>query len=118
VLSAGYLNCLWQGDANEAILRSLALASSPPAVFNMTGPATLSVRELAGQFGKRMSREPAWIGTESETALLSNASRLIALLGRPSVPLDRVLDWTAHWVMRNGATLNKPTHFEVRSGEF
>ena len=117
-LSAGYLNCLWQGDANEAILRSLALACIPPAVLNMTGPATLSVRELADQFGKRMSREPTWIGTEAETALLSNSSRLTALLGPPSVPLERVLDWTAQWVMRNGSTLNKPTHFEVRSGEF
>lgn len=114
----GYLNCLWQGDANEMILRSFALASSPPAVFNLTGPSVLSVRELACRFGELMNRRPQVVGTEAETALLSNSTDLCGRLGQPGTPLSAVMEWTARWVSQGGPTLAKPTHFEVRSGEF
>lgn len=117
-LSTGHLNCIWQRDANEMILRSLALASHPPVLFNLTGPVTLSVRELAGQFALLLGREPKMEGTEAETALLSNATRLCSILGPPVTPLQQVLRWIAHWVKTGGPTLKKPTHFEVRSGEF
>src|SRR5207237_3616246 len=33
-LATGYVNCIWQGDANDMILRSLALAQTPPRVLN------------------------------------------------------------------------------------
>src|SRR5690606_14619834 len=46
-VTMGYLNCIWQGDANDAILRSLELATSPPRPLNLTGTAVLSVREIA-----------------------------------------------------------------------
>ncbi len=117
-LSTGYLNCLWQGDANDAILRAFALASSPSAVFNLTGLERLKVRDLALRFGQGMGREPLFAGAEADTALLSNASRLFTALGPPATPVDRVLEWIADWIKRGGATLGKPTHFEVRSGQF
>jgi hypothetical protein len=34
------------------------------------------------------------------------------------VPADVLVRWVAHWVGRGGATLDKPTHFEVRDGAF
>ncbi|MHC1763837.1 MAG: NAD-dependent epimerase/dehydratase family protein [Verrucomicrobiia bacterium] len=117
-LSTGYLNCLWQGDANEAILRAFALVSNPLAVFNLTGLEVLKVRELALRFGHLMGREPLLIGSEAPTALLSNASKIFAALGPPATPVNRVLEWIADWIKRDGATLGKPTHFEVRSGQF
>ncbi len=117
-LGMGFLNCIWQGDANEMILRSLELAASPAAVFNLTGPAVLSVRELAERFGELMGRRPRLAGKEAPTALLNNPAALCARLGPPSMPLEKVMEWTADWVMHSGATLGKPTHFEVRTGSF
>jgi hypothetical protein len=29
-----------------------------------------------------------------------------------------MMRWVADWVRRGGPTLGKPTHFEVRDGEF
>jgi hypothetical protein len=55
-ITMGYLNCIWQGDANEFILRSLPLTSSPPAVLNLTGRRVLSVRALAHEFGKLLGK--------------------------------------------------------------
>jgi len=117
-LSMGHLNCIWQGDANELILRALPLAAAPAAVFNLTGADVLSVRELAGRFGRLLGKEPRFMGTEAPTALLSNSSRLHGLLGTPPTPLDAVLRWTAEWVKGGGRDLGKPTHYEVRNGKF
>src|SRR5262249_23601700 len=35
-VTTGALNCIWQADANDRVLRALALAASPPAVLNLT----------------------------------------------------------------------------------
>lgn len=117
-VTMGYLNCLWQGDANEMIVRSLPLAASPTAAFNLTGSQILSVRDLAHRFGKLMQRAVTMTGSEAETALLSNPSRLFGILGEPATPLETMLRWVAHWVMKSGRTLGKPTRFEVRDGKF
>jgi hypothetical protein len=38
---------------------------------------------------------------------------------RPTfTPMDKILDWTAHWVKNGGRDLGKPTHFAVRDGVF
>jgi nucleoside-diphosphate-sugar epimerase len=117
-LATGYFNCIWQGDANDIILRSLALAKNPPQALNLTGPAVLSVRGLALRFGELLGRPVAFSGTEAETALLSNPSRACALLGPPPTQLDQIMRWTAHWLKRGGRLLDKPTHFEVRDGSY
>ncbi len=114
----GYLNCIWQGDANDMILRSLPLARSPAAVLNLTGTEVLSVRKLAERFGELMGRTAQIVGSEKDTALLSNSARLTGLLGEPPTSLDLVMRWTAHWIMRQGRTLGKPTHFDVRDGKY
>jgi nucleoside-diphosphate-sugar epimerase len=117
-LSTGHVNCIWQGDANEMILRSPALAQAPPRVLNLTGPAVLSVRALALRLGDLLGRTVHFSGTEADTALLSNPARACALLGPPPTPLEQVLRWTAHWIKDGGRLLDKPTHFEVRDGSF
>jgi nucleoside-diphosphate-sugar epimerase len=117
-LLSGHFNCIWQGDANEMILRSFPLTATPPAVFNLTGPPVSSVRALVLRVGELMQKSPRFVGKESETALLSNPARLCALLGAPAMPLDKILEWTAQWVAQGGPMLGKPTHFDVRSGKY
>lgn len=117
-LRMGLVNVIWQGDANRACLRAFAHCQSPPNIINVTGPETVPVRYLALEFARRFRVEPVWEGEEAQTALLSLASKAHQLFGYPSVTLRDLIDWTAHWVMSGGSTLSKPTHFDVRDGNF
>jgi nucleoside-diphosphate-sugar epimerase len=117
-LTVGWFNAIWQGDANSYALRSLELCASPPAVLNVTGPERISVREAAEWFGARFDRRPQLVGTEGPVALLSDSSRCRALLGEPEVPITRLREWVADWVAAGGASMNKPTHFEVTDGRY
>jgi nucleoside-diphosphate-sugar epimerase len=114
----GWFNVIWQRDANAVALNSLALARSPAAILNVTGPETLSVREVAAELGKRLGRQVSFTGQESGDGLLSNASKAAALFGKPPVGISAMLDMVADWVAHGGASLGKPTHFEARDGRF
>ena len=48
----------------------------------------------------------------------SNGARGWERLGAPRVDASRLLAWTADWTRRGGESLDKPTHFESRSGRF
>jgi nucleoside-diphosphate-sugar epimerase len=117
-LSMGAVNVIWQGDANAQALSLLGYCASPPFVLNVTGPETVSVRWLAGQFAALFGVEPLFTGQEASTALLSNAAQAQRLFGYPRVGLQQMIAWTAAWIQAGGATLNKPTHFETRDGRF
>jgi uncharacterized protein YbjT (DUF2867 family) len=117
-VTMGAVNVIWQGDANSAALRSLALGQSPPFILNLTGPETLSVRAVAQRFGEIFGKPPILEGQEASTALLSNAARCHRLLGFLSVTAGQMIEWTAHWIRMGGTTLGKPTHFESRDGRF
>lgn len=117
-VTMGVANVIWQGDANSVTLRSLGICSSPPAVLNLTGPETVSVRWLAHRFGAIFGREPVIEGAEAPNALLNNASRCHKLFGYPEVGLEQMIEWTAAWLEAGGTRWDKPTHFEVRDGKF
>jgi len=117
-VTMGSVNVIWQGDANSVALRSFGLCGSPPAVLNVTGPETLSVRGIAEQFGRLFGVAPLLEGTEADTALLSDAGQCHRLLGAPRVTAAEVIEWTAEWIRGGGASLDKPTHFEARDGRF
>ncbi len=117
-LTVGWLNAIWQGDANSYAIRSLALCASPAVPLNVTGPERISVREVATRFGRELGKAVRFRGTEGPVALLSDPSRCLKLLGPPDVPLERLLAWVVHWVRIGGASLNKPTHFEVADGRY
>ncbi len=117
-LANGWFNCIWQGDANEAIIRSLSLATSPAAAFNLTSPDIFRVRTVAERLGALLNKRVTFAGTESGTALLANTSKLRAALGDPPTELETMLRWTAAWIKRGGRSLGKPTHFEVRDGSY
>ncbi|MBI3210053.1 MAG: NAD-dependent epimerase/dehydratase family protein [Candidatus Solibacter usitatus] len=117
-LTMGNVNVIWQGDANSVILRSLELAATPPAVLNLTGPETISVRGIARQFARHFGVEPEFTGQPADTALLNNASRCHALFGNPTVTPGELIEWTAQWIGMGGASLGKATKFSVRDGKF
>jgi nucleoside-diphosphate-sugar epimerase len=117
-VTMGHFNTIWQGDANALSLLTLAHASSPATAFNITGIRTLSVRETALQFGELFGKTPQITGAEAKDALLSNATRSILSLGPPFVSETDLIEWTAAWIQRGGASLGKPTHFESRDGRF
>ena len=117
-LSMGHLNTVWQRDASAMSLESLAHASTPPNILNITGPEILSVRKLAEEFAVRLGKKPIFHCEESSDALLNDSSKAFALFGKPPVAIRQMLDWIADWVARGGASLAKPTHFEERAGRF
>jgi NAD-dependent epimerase/dehydratase family protein len=113
------VNVIWQRDANAWCLRSFAHCQSPPLVLNITGPETLSVRELALEFGQHFGIEPTFVSsTEGSSALLSNVNKARGLFGIPTVRPKEMIEWIANWIRDGGAVLNKPTHFQTRDGKF
>ena len=117
-LAVGCFNTIWQGDANAMILQALSHAACPPRVLNVTGPEVIWVRAVCEEFGELMNRKPRFAGTESPTALLSNAEAAIGLFGAPRIAAGTLVRWVANWVMEERPTLSKPTHFESRDGKF
>lgn len=116
-LTTGFVNVIWQRDANAVALRALAHAASPPLVLNLTGPK-VAVREIAERFGARFGVAPVFEGREAPTALLSNAAACRARFGPPPVTLDAMIDRVAEWIEGGGESLGKPTRFEEREGRF
>jgi len=117
-ITTGYFNIIWQGYANEVALRCLLHCDSPVKIMNVTGIETVSARETAEKFAKIFKVKARFSGTEQETALLSNASECMELFGEPDVSLDKMIELTAEWVINEGETLDKPTHFQERQGKF
>lgn len=116
-LSMGYANVIWQGEANDWTLRSLAHCTTPTSPLNLSGPK-VRIRDVATALGKRLGIAPVLTGTEAPTAWLIDSREAYRLFGPPQVSLETMLDWTADWVARGGQSLGKPTHYEARDGKY
>jgi nucleoside-diphosphate-sugar epimerase len=116
--SVSVANVIWQGDAINRSLLCLEHTAVPPAILNVTGSEFLDLEDVANEFGRRFGVKVEFEGAESGRAYLSDASRSIQIFGPPRVPVERMMDWIAHWIRRGGRTLGKPTHFEVTDGQF
>ena len=65
-----------------------------------------------------MDKQPVFEGEEAPTALLSDNAKMIELFGEPPTSLEKMIQWTAGWIMKGGRSLDKPTHFQTRDGQF
>jgi nucleoside-diphosphate-sugar epimerase len=117
-VTMGHVNVIWQGEANEQALRLLAHATSPATAYNVSGPEVISVRWLAAEFGKRFGKPAEVTGTEAPTAWLVDTKLTQSLLGKPKVPLAKMIDWVADWLQRGMPSLGKETHFSSRDGKY
>lgn len=117
-VTTGYFNVIWQRDAIAHVIQAAQLASAPAVPINITGPETLSVREIALRFGQLLGRPAVITGQETTTAWLNNASRSHHLFGLPATPADQMMNWIAAWLAGGGETWGKPTAFERRDGKF
>jgi len=117
-VTMGAVNLIWQGDANNYIIRALSVAKSPPAILNVTGPETVAIRDLTGRIGRLLDKEPRFVSQEAATALLSNASACFETFGRPAMSLDDMIRVIVPWVAAGKPVLGKPTKYGVRDGQF
>jgi nucleoside-diphosphate-sugar epimerase len=116
-VTTGWVNVIWQGDANRLALRSLLVANNPALALNVTGPM-VRVRELAERIGHHAGVIPRFIGEEQPDALIGNVDRLAEHLSYTALPLDTLCAWAVQWIRSGGRLLSKPTKFEVRDGKF
>ena len=117
-LTMGHANVIWQGDANSVALRCLAHATTPTTPLNVTGPETFEVAQVAAEYGKLLGKTPKFTGKPAPTGWINNAARMVKEFGAPSVSLQQMIVWTTDWLARDMTTLNKPTHYEVRDGQY
>ena len=117
-LTVPAFNVIWQRDANSYALRALGLGSAPPFILNVTGAESLQVRALAEYFATRFGQACRFSSAEGTSALLSDASKCLSLLGPPTLTSEMLIELQANWIAAGGLTLNKLTHFEVPDGRF
>ena len=117
-LTMGHVNVIWQGDANEAALRTLRHCTAPTSALNVSGTEIQSVRRLAAALGEGLGRAPVLAGSEAGDAWVVDCSGMVRLIGRPRVPIDRLVAWQADWARRGQPSLGKDTHFETRDGRY
>jgi nucleoside-diphosphate-sugar epimerase len=116
-MTTGWVNVIWQGDANRLALRGLLVTNNPALALNVTGPM-VRVRELAECIGRHAGVAPSFTGEAQADALIGNVDRLAEYLPYTALPLDTLCAWAVAWIRGGGRLLSKPTRFEVRDGKF
>ncbi len=116
-LNTGWVNVIWQGDANRLALRALTIAATPAVALNVTG-AIVSVRDIAECVAQHAGVTPRFTGEPGTDALIGNVDALHQRLPHHPLPLDTLCAWVVAWLRSGGRVLAKPTKFEVRDGRF
>jgi nucleoside-diphosphate-sugar epimerase len=117
-LKMGHVNLIWQRDAILHSLLAHGEAKPEGFIINVTRPEICSIRHLATQLGELLGCEPRFEGEEAPTAWISNPAKAIRLFGEPETSIEKILEYVAIWRLQGHPTLNKPTGFEKRDGNF
>jgi nucleoside-diphosphate-sugar epimerase len=117
-LSVGVVNIIWQGDAVNRALLCLEHTACPAKFLNVTGPETISVKDLAEKFGENFDKHVKYKNEDRGKAYLSDAENSIKLFGPPTVSPEYMIKWVSDWILKGGQHLDKPTHFQVTDGQF
>jgi hypothetical protein len=117
-MRTGWVNVIWQGDANAQALQCFARCDVPAFAINVTGPEAFGVAEIARRFGARFRRDPLLVGITAPDALLSDTQLAQRLFGPPTVSTSRLIEWVGAWLQAGNPTLGRPTRFEVRDGKY
>lgn len=117
-LAMGHANIIWQRDA--VLYSLLAHGHTAPSAFilNVTRPEVLRIRDIAIRMGELLGRDPVFEGTEEPEAWISDPTKAIKLFGEPETSVDEILRYVAAWQLNDLPTLEKPTGFEKRDGNF
>ena len=94
------VNVVWQGYANEVILRALRHARPIPSCSTSPVPRRSPSASWPATSARLFGVEPVLIGTEAPTALLSNSSKCMRLFGYPDVVAARALRVDGGWLRR------------------
>jgi len=116
--TVGHFNIRWQGDANSQALRCLEHCTSPATPLNVTGPEIIRVEYIAEKFAELMDKEISYTGKSADKCYLNDSSKAVKFFGKPRVSVEQMIKWQAAWFMQGGASLGKPTHFEVNNGKY
>ena len=87
-------------------------------MINLAGPETLSVRDIALEFGQLFDNTVTLRGKPAEDALLSCSARAVELFGTPRISATQLLPVIAAWIRQGGPRLGGPTKFQSRDGRF
>lgn len=117
-LEMGHVNIIWQRDAILHSLLAHEKASEEGFIINVTRPEIAKIKDLAETLGKLLGRQPIFEGKEASTAWISNPTKAVKLFGEPETSIEQILKYVAAWKLRDLPTLNKPTGFEKRDGNF
>ncbi len=117
-LGIGHFNAVWQGYASNVAVQAVALARSPSAVLNVTGPETLSPYQVALRLGEIMGKSPVFEGSEPSQAVLLNAAGCFRAFGYPQIALDTLLEWTGYWVAAGREYFDEPLQDNRHPGAF
>ncbi len=117
-VSMGYVNAIWQGDANAMIIAALDQTASPPQPINVAGLGHLKIRDLCLEIAEIAGVEVQFRGREACDALLSDARGAWLDFGESAIDLATLLRWVVRWLQQGGVTHGKPTKFENRKGDF
>ena len=99
-ITLGHVNLIWQGDFASQLLRAFHHCTTPTTPINVTGPETVSLRDLACTLGRIFGKEPRFEGSEAERIWLVDSAKATRLFGYPIVSLSQMTHWTADWVAR------------------
>lgn len=117
-VSQGVFNCIWQGDVCEYAIRSLLLTTIPPRKLNISSPESFSIRWAARELGRRLGKEPRFVGEESPVSMFSNCQEMVHHFGYPGMGILEMMDLVADWLVNGGESIQAPTHFESTDGKY